>query len=193
MYLGYFLLPNQPMNDFVPFCEYLDKLDIDTSGLIGFLDWKLLSLDIRKDSFYSAIPSFIVDAFKNKFGREKLINASHIYLSPSYGARSTNNANEIARYEYGASLASDALLTAYDHLSEGVSAEITLEDDKLIEDIKTKYPKLWHRIENRREYIKNELNINLDKSILPLASTLAYLRPLMLNKDVALVRKDKAD
>ena len=39
------------MIDFLPFCEYLDKLDIDTRGLIGFLDWKLLRLDIRKDYF----------------------------------------------------------------------------------------------------------------------------------------------
>lgn len=349
-----FFLPNQPMEGFRSFEKYINEVKIDDQGLIGFVDWKLLSEEMKQDSFISAVPSFIVDAFRKKYGPEKFINATHLYLSPCYGARTTNNANEIARYEYGASLASDALISAYDSLSEGiseievgnklnkdgqyqtvvtisafgdrfiganlyptnkklkygdkvsltvgykgglssragyavnskddlekidhgyfdnvvipyfkaycywlnnikigvnggefynnfsefypkrkygwelnpghltadeewlcspfykdsksliksgmifqvdfipnqsphqgVSAESTLAiaDDELIEEIKQDYPKLWERITNRRCYLSEQLNIKLDKSLLPLASSLAYIRPYMLNSEYAL-------
>lgn len=350
-----FSLPNQPMNNYKPFDSYLEDLKIDTSGYIGFVDWKILTEDLERDTFYSAVPSFIVDAFRKNFTSEKLINASHLYISPDYGARVTNNANEIARYEYGASLASDALLDAYDKLEEGISeiqvgdqlnkngqyqsvvtisafgdrfinanlyptenklkygdkvsltvgykgglssragyavntredldsvdpeyfdkvvvpyfkayiywldnvkigieggeffdkfnkiysqnnygwnlnpghltadeewmsspfykgskskvksgmifqvdfipiqpphqgvsaeSTVAIADDDLINDIKSEYPKLWDRIEVRRSYLENNLNIKLDKSLLPLSSTLGYLRPFMLNREYALV------
>lgn len=356
--LPLFSLPNQPMNNFKPFVEYLKDIKIDTSGKIGFVDWKLLSLEFENEGLITATPHFVVDAFVDLFGKEKLVNASHLYLDPGYGARSTNNANEIARYEYGASLASDSLLDAYNKLDigvseldvgnelnkdgqyqsvvtiaafgdrfvdaniyprdnklndkdkvsltvgykgglssragyavkniedlekvdsgyyeevvlpyfraylywlenvrigklggefykefkefypqekygwelnpghltadeewmsspfykgsdrkvqsgmifqvdfipiqpphQGVSAESTLAiaDESLRNEIKNAYPELWQRIENRRTYIKENLNIDLDESLLPLASTLAYLRPFMLDKDTALVVED---
>lgn len=350
-----FSLPNQPMNNFHPFKEYLDKLDIDTSEKIGLVDWKLLTDDFDKENMISALPHFIVQAFIELFGEDKLVNASHLYLDPGYGARAVNNANEIARYEYGASLASDSLLDAYNKLDlgvseievgneltrdgqyqsvvtiasfgdrfvnaniyptdnklkegdkvsltvgykgglssrsgyavrnskdlekidpfyydevlvpyyraylywlenlrigknggefyqefkdfypqesygwelnpghltadeewmsspfyegsdrlvksgmifqvdfipiqpphQGVSAESTLAigDEELRKDIKESYPDLWTRIEKRRAYLRDTLNIDLDESLLPLCSTLGYLRPFMLDKTTAMV------
>lgn len=350
-----FSLPNQPMNEFQPLIEYLKDVEIDISGKIGFVDWKLLSQEFQNDTFVSSVPHFIIEAFEEKFGKEKLINASHLYLDPGFSARAINNPNEIAKYEYGSSLASDALLDAYDKLDigiteleignelnkdgqyqsvvtisafgdrfenaniyprnkklkrgdkvsltvgykgglssrsgyavenreeleridqgyfdevvvpyyraylhwlenlkigkcggefyedfknfypqeiygwqlnpghltadeewmsspfykgsdrkiqsgmifqldfipiqsphQGVSAESTvaIADKKLRSKIKKIYPDLWTRIKKRRKYIKENLNIDLDKSILPLSSTLAYLRPFLLDKKVALV------
>lgn len=70
----------------------------------------------------------------------------------------------------------------------GTSAESTvvLADQNLREKIKTEAPELYSRISKRREYLINELNINLNDDILPLASTVAYLRPLLLNKNKAM-------
>ncbi|WP_296114835.1 Xaa-Pro peptidase family protein [uncultured Anaerococcus sp.] len=353
-----FSLPNQPMGDFKPFISYLDDVKIDDSGKIGFVDWKLLSPEFSEKDLISAVPHFIIEAFSEKYGRDKLVNASHLYLDPGYGARATNSAEEIVRYEYGASLASDALLAAYDNLAEGkseleigdilnkdgqyqsvvtiaafgdrfvganiyptektlkendkvsltvaykgglssragyaaknleglektdpgyleevvvpyfkayvywlenvkigkiggefyddfnkfypqekygwelnpghltadeewlsspfykgsdrkvksgmifqvdfipnqaghqgVSAESTvaIADESLRKEIEENYPDLWARIEKRRAYTKENLNIDLDESLLPMASTLAYLRPFMLDKETALVVED---
>src|SRR5699024_12126484 len=66
------------------------------------------------------MPAFIVNACQDVLGKEKLVNATQIYMHPGKGARVTNNANEIAHYEYGSSLASDAVLSAINGLEEGV-------------------------------------------------------------------------
>ena len=73
----------------------------------------------------------------------------------------------------------------------GVSAESTvaIADEALRTEIQNDYPELWERIENRRAYMKDELNIDLKDELLPLASTLAYYRPFFLNPDQALTLK----
>lgn len=350
-----FSLPNQPMGGFRPLEHYLRQENIDTSGKVGVVGWKLLSNDYHDFHQNFDIPAFIIDALHKVVGKEKLVNATQIYMHPGKGARATNNANEIARYEYGASLASDAVLSAMDALKEdvketeagnllnrdgqyqtvvtissfgerfingnlyptdrrlergdkvaltvaykgglssrsgyavsnldeleevdpgyltevvvpyfqaynwwlrnieigikggdfydefaayypqdqygwelcpghltadeewlsspfykdsdaivqsgnifqvdfipiqeghyGVSAEstIALADDTLRQEIQTDYPDLWKRIEARRVYLKENLNIDLKPEVLPLASTLGYYRPFLLNPEMALV------
>lgn len=73
----------------------------------------------------------------------------------------------------------------------GTSAEstIALADSSLRDRIKNEYPELWNRIEKRRDYLKNELHINLNEDVLPMCSTLAYLRPCMLDKERAMCVK----
>lgn len=73
----------------------------------------------------------------------------------------------------------------------GTSAEstIALADSNLRNRIKNEYPELWSRIEKRRDYLKNELHINLNDDVLPMCSTLAYLRPCLLDKERAMCVK----
>jgi len=70
----------------------------------------------------------------------------------------------------------------------GVSAEdcIALADKVLRNNIKESYPQLWDRIQKRRNYIQNQLNINISEEILPLSNTVGYLRPYFLSKHMAL-------
>ncbi len=348
-----FSLANQPINTEDELDEILKKANIDTSGNVGVVGWKLIpGMDKEFD-----IPSFIVRSLRDVIGEEKLVNGTGVYIDPTYGARITNNANELAHYEYGASLASDGLLDSYDALEvgiteqeagellnkqgqynnvvtisafgdrfklaniyptdrklengdkvaltvsyrgglssrsgyavenleeleetdkgyyenmvvpyfetylhwldnltigkdagefyrefeevfppeihgwelcpghlganeewmsspfydgsdatvksgmlfqvdfipiskthNGVSAEstIAIADEALRKELEKDYPELWARVLERRRYLKEELNIELSEDILPFASTLAYYRPFMLNKDVAMVRK----
>lgn len=350
-----FSLANQPMGDFKPVEFYLEQVNIDSSQNVGLVDWKLLSNDYNDFHKASSIPHFMVEAIKKVVPEDKIVNATQIFIHPETGARVTNNANEIARYEYGASLASDAVLEAWNNLSlgvneleignlmqkdgqlpnvvtisafgprfqnaniypldnklelgqsvaltvsykgglssrsgiavnneeelnqfagdylekmvkpyfsayvywlqnikigmngndfynsfneyypqsqfgwelnpghltsdeewlsspffaesnatvksgmifavdfipqvegyNGVSAESTvaLADEELREEIKADYPELWQRIQNRKNYIKEELGIELSKELLPLSSILGYYRPFFLNDSKALV------
>ncbi len=70
----------------------------------------------------------------------------------------------------------------------GTSSESTvaLADAALREEIKEKAPLLWKRIEERRNYIESELHILLHPDVLPMCSTVAYLRPLLLSKNMAM-------
>lgn len=345
-----FSLPNQPMQEVSELDNLLADTTIDTSQKVGLVGWKLIPA--MTDQY--DLPHFIVNALENRIGKENLVNATGLYIDPAYGARVTNNANEIAHYEYGSSLASDAVLDAMNQLSvgkseteigqlltkegqyqtvvtiaafgqrflnanlypldkplklsdkvaltvayrgglssrsgyavetneqmesidpayleevvkpyfaayhywlttirigqkggdffkqfndfypqsnygwelcpghltaneewlsspfypeskatvqsgmifqvdfipsqaghNGVSAESTvaIADEELCHNIQEDYPELWERIQERRNYLKTELNIQLSEELLPLASTLAYYRPFFLNKDLAL-------
>ena len=71
---------------------------------------------------------------------------------------------------------------------QGTSAESTVlllsEEDQ--ERLSKTYPKLYRKMVNRKQYIKNNLGIELNNDLLPMGSTLAYLRPFLLNKKEAL-------
>lgn len=71
----------------------------------------------------------------------------------------------------------------------GVSAESTvlLADERLKQDIQMQYPELWQRMQQRRSYLTGTLGITLSPDILPMCSTVAYLRPYLLDKESAFV------
>lgn len=71
----------------------------------------------------------------------------------------------------------------------GVSAESTvlLADEQLKLAIQKQYPPLWQRMQRRRQYLIETLGIKLSPDILPMCSTVAYLRPYLLDKDRAFV------
>ncbi|EKN62352.1 hypothetical protein BABA_26201 [Neobacillus bataviensis LMG 21833] len=70
----------------------------------------------------------------------------------------------------------------------GVSAEdtIALANEELRNKLKGEYPQLWKRIQKRRNYIQEQLNISLSEEVLPLSNTVGYYRPYLLTRDKAL-------
>lgn len=74
---------------------------------------------------------------------------------------------------------------------QGINCEsgILLADKQLRQEIQTAYPQLWKRIEKRRQYIIQELGIQLSEEVLPTSTATAYCRPFLLNKKAALRNK----
>ncbi len=70
----------------------------------------------------------------------------------------------------------------------GASAEecVAIANTELREQIACEYPQVWQRIQQRRAYIIEHLNIALGEDILPLSNLVGYLRPYLLNKDMSL-------
>ncbi len=64
---------------------------------------------------------------------------------------------------------------------------VAIADEELRLEIKEKYPDVYQRIENRRNFMINVLNINLKPEVLPLSNITGLYRPFMLNKDKAFV------
>ena len=66
----------------------------------------------------------------------------------------------------------------------GISVECTvaLADEKLRDEIKKDYPKLWDIIILRQQYLRHELGIMISEEILPMSDTVAYCRPYFLEK-----------
>lgn len=69
----------------------------------------------------------------------------------------------------------------------GVSAESTvlLADEALKSKIRDQYPDMYERMMKRRAYLIDELGIDLSEDIMPMCSSVAYLRPFLLAHDKA--------
>lgn len=117
----FFSLPNQPMDFSKQMIDYIQEAEVDASKKIGLVGWKLLSNDFENFHQHFSTPAFIVSAIQEAFGADKVVEATQLYLHPREGVRVTNNAEELLKYEYGASLASDAVLTAMNALEVGQS------------------------------------------------------------------------
>lgn len=74
----------------------------------------------------------------------------------------------------------------------GASCEsgILLADETLKDEIRTQYPELWSRVENRRDYMIHELGIHANEAVLPTSIACAYFRPYLLDQDRALKGTD---
>jgi Xaa-Pro aminopeptidase len=116
----WFSLPNQPMDTGLSLKEVLNHAGIKDQTRVGIAGWKLFTgaRDDNKSLF--DIPAFILQAIQSALGSDAaLLNATDVFIDPADGARITNNANEIAHYEYGANLASSAVLTALNRVEPG--------------------------------------------------------------------------
>lgn len=120
-------LPNQPDAVQRPLSDLLHEAGIAPGCRMGVVGWKhFTSPAVDTDEAFD-VPEFIMRALRTAVGPEgRLIPASDIFIGEG-GARTTNNANEIAHYEFGASLASDCMLDALDALEPGVT-EMQLGD-----------------------------------------------------------------
>lgn len=122
-----FSLPNQPNQVDKTLTGLLEEAGIRRNMKVGLTGWKKFTSKVEQNEELFDVPAFIVDAIKKILGEErKIFNATDVFIG-EHGARTVNNANEIAHYEYGASLASDCILDAMNLLVPGVS-ELELGD-----------------------------------------------------------------
>lgn len=116
----WFSLPNQPMDNQQSLPELLKFAGVTPGKTLGLAAWKLFTGKDDDVSQMFDLPAFIVDAIRQAGeGSLQLRNATGIFIDPDGGARTTNSANEIAHYEYGANLASTAILTALNAIAPG--------------------------------------------------------------------------
>lgn len=114
-----FSLPNQPMSGETSLSRLLSQAGIVTGARTGLVGWKLFS-NAQLTQF--DLPHFICAAAAEAAGGfDRLENATGLFISPDYGARCINCADEIAFYEAGANRASAAMLAALDSVAPGVS------------------------------------------------------------------------
>ncbi len=113
VHVPYFSLPNQPMENSKTLAELLADTGIKQAKKVGVAGWKLFTSKRDDNSQLFDLPYFIVDAIKQSVSpTTAVINATALFIGSDTAARVTNNANELAHYEYGANLASNCTLKA---------------------------------------------------------------------------------
>ncbi|WP_455426528.1 M24 family metallopeptidase [Dryocola sp. LX212] len=116
----WFSLPNQPMDTDLTLKEVLRCAGLKDQKRVGIAGWKLFTGAYEDNKSFFDIPTFVFQAIQAALpAGATLLNATDVFISPQFGARTRNNANEIAYYEYGANLASSAALTALDAVGTG--------------------------------------------------------------------------
>lgn len=113
IHVPYFSLPNQPMGNSKTLAELLAETGIQQAKKVGVVGWKLFTSKLDDNSQLFDIPHFMLDAIKQSVSSTTaVINATALFIGSETAARVTNNANELAHYEYGANLASNCILNA---------------------------------------------------------------------------------
>ena len=116
---SYFSLPNQPMQNPEGLTDILRKTGIEGKK-VGVAGWKLFTSRYEDNKKMFDVPYYMLKPIFDICGEENVENATDIFFGRD-GARNINNANEIAHYEFGASLACDVMLDAMNALKPGLS------------------------------------------------------------------------
>lgn len=120
IHVSLFSLPYQPNRDDKSFKELLIEAGLYHHRKTGIVGWKLFTSSKDNRNLFD-VPYFIVDTVIEIVGDKNLVSNEIDLFIGEQGVRNVNNANEIAHYEFGASLASDCILDAMDKIDEGVS------------------------------------------------------------------------
>ena len=121
VHVAYFSLPNQPMGNDKDMAGLFAEAGIKPGMTVGVAGWKMFTSQLEDNSQLFDVPCFIMDGIKKAAGHGALKAASHLFIHPGHGARTTVNANEVAHYEFGSALASDCVYRAMDRLAPGMT------------------------------------------------------------------------
>lgn len=120
VHLPHFSLPNQPMETTLSVPDILKQTKLDTAASIGLIGWKNFTSQQEDNAAFFDLPYFLVEGLKQAAPAANFKNAAYVMIGEN-GLRTTNNANEIAHYEFGAMVAGNCILNAMDQLELGKS------------------------------------------------------------------------
>ena len=114
----FFSLPNQPMDGERSLVDVFRETGIRPDEKIGVVGWKLFRSSQMDNRFLFDLPDYVIGALRAAAGT--IVNATALMIGPD-GARTVNNANEIAHYAFGSALASDCVIRTMDALECGMN------------------------------------------------------------------------
>lgn len=117
LHVPYFSLPNQPMMQEKDLKGLFKSAGIQAGMKIGIVGWKLFTSSLDNNEYLFDVPHFIVTALQKIVGSlQNVRNMTGLFINPDDGIRVTVNANEIAHYEFGASLAAKCVLNGMNQI-----------------------------------------------------------------------------
>ncbi|QIK70275.1 Xaa-Pro aminopeptidase [Erysipelothrix sp. HDW6C] len=120
VHMPHLSLPNQPMFEQRTVADILSDCKLGEAKAIGLVGWKQFTSTSEDNLGIVDLPYFIVEALRTVAPQAIITNQTAIFIG-EHGVRQTNNANELAHYEFGAALAGNSILNAMNALEEGVS------------------------------------------------------------------------
>jgi hypothetical protein len=103
--------------------EVLTSAGLSRNQRVGVLGWKYYGPheSPRPDAWFET-PAFIIDALRKLVGAEgRVVNANALLMDSSIGLRAVNEIEQIAQFEFGAVMASEALKALFKGVRPGMS------------------------------------------------------------------------
>jgi hypothetical protein len=103
--------------------EVLASAGIERGQRVGVLGWKYFGpQESPRPEVWFETPGFIVDTLRRLVGTEgKVVNANALLMDASTGLRAINEVEQIAQFEFGAVMASEALRALFRNLKPGMT------------------------------------------------------------------------
>jgi len=118
-----FGLMGQDRSQTPDFEEVLTSAGVVRGQRVGVAGWKYFgtSESPRPDAWFET-PAYIVDTLRKLVGNDgKVVNANAMLMDPIVGLRAINEIEQIAQFEFGAVMASEALKALFSNIRPGMS------------------------------------------------------------------------
>ncbi|MCK4909581.1 MAG: aminopeptidase P family N-terminal domain-containing protein, partial [Planctomycetes bacterium] len=116
-----FSLLSQPREDSRPIKEIFADEGIKKNSSVGCVGWKYFSeKEDPAGPQAIEIPAYLVDNLRALTGRNKVINATNIFMDPDDGLRTFCSPSEVAYFEYSGILAAEGMKKMLFGLKEGM-------------------------------------------------------------------------
>jgi hypothetical protein len=105
-----FSLLNQPRDQSRFLRDIFAEEGIGPGSRVGCIGWKYFGDAEHPDGHHAIdLPAYLVDALRERAGREQVVNATDLLMHPDHGLRTFCSPSDIAYFEYTNVLASDGM------------------------------------------------------------------------------------
>ncbi len=103
--------------------EVFASAGIAAGQRIGVLGWKYYGMsEAKRPETWFETPAFIIDVLRGIAGEQgKVVNANALLMDASTGLRAINEVDQIAQFEFGAVMCSEALKALFRNIRPGMS------------------------------------------------------------------------
>jgi len=118
-----FSLIGQPRHRMKELTLFMREAGIRQSMKVGVVGWKYFTeMDFANPRNALEIPSYLADTLREIVGPKGLVlNANDILMDPDYGLRVSNSADQIATFEFAATVASEGVREAIEKVEPGMT------------------------------------------------------------------------
>jgi hypothetical protein len=103
--------------------EVLASAGIEPGHQVGVLGWKYFGdHEAKRPETWLETPAYLADILRRRVGPEgKVVNANALLMDASIGLRAINEIEQIAQFEFGAVMASEALKALFRNIKPGMT------------------------------------------------------------------------
>ena len=142
--------------------------------------YSTIGIGVTAGEIYDVVDSIIPKA---EFGWK--LNPGHLIAMDEWLSSPISKNSKIV-FRSGMCVQADIIPSSPDYCGANVEDGICLADEALRKSIATQYPEMWKRMQERREYMIQELGIELKPEVLPLSNLNGVYCPLLLRTNYGL-------